>query len=133
MLSEQEINEIEEELAHLPTRESVCIDALKIVQKHRGWVSDEALDDLSPVLGMSVAELDHVATFYNLIFRQPVGEHIILICDSVSCWLTGEETMMSYLQKKTGNRAWGDNWGWQVYVATHGMSWSLRTGSGDDV
>lgn len=102
MLSEQEIQEIEHELKKLPTRESGCIDALKIVQKHRGWVSDEALEDLSPLLGMSAADLDGVATFYNLIYREPVGKHVILVCDSVSCWLTGEERVMDYLQRKLG-------------------------------
>ena len=102
MLTEREQQEIEDELKHLPTRQSGSIDALKIVQKHRGWVSDEALDDLSPVLGMSRAELDQVATFYNLIFRQPVGRHVIMVCDSVSCWVMGEERIMGMLQRKLG-------------------------------
>jgi NADH-quinone oxidoreductase subunit E len=41
---------------------------------------------------MSPAELDSVATFYNLIFRRPVGRHVILVCDSVSCWIMGYES-----------------------------------------
>lgn len=104
MLSEKEKAEIKEELKHSPTAQSVCIDAMKIVQRHRGWVSNEALDDLSDLLGMTCAELDNVATFYNLIFREPVGEHVILVCDSISCWLTGEETVMAALQRKLGIR-----------------------------
>lgn len=87
---------------HLPTRESGCIAALKIVQKYRGWVSDDALGDLSPVLGMSHAEIDSVATFYNLIFRRPVGRHVILVCDSVSCWIMGEQRLMDHLKIKLG-------------------------------
>ena len=102
MLNELEIKEIEHELKNLPTRQSGCIDALKIIQKHRGWVSDEALDDLATLLGMSAADLDGVATFYNLIFRSPVGKHVIFVCDSVSCWLTGEERVLDYLQRKLG-------------------------------
>lgn len=102
MLSEREIADIEEELSHLPTRRSGCIDALKVVQRHRGWVSDEALDDLAPVLEMTPAEIDSVATFYNLIFRRPVGKHVIFVCDSVSCWLTGQETVLACLQRKLG-------------------------------
>ena len=102
MLSELELRDIEHELEHLPTRQSGCIDALKIVQKHRGWVSDEALGDLAVLLGMSRADLDGVATFYNLIFRRPVGKHVIFVCDSVSCWLTGEERVVDYLQRKLG-------------------------------
>lgn len=104
MLSETEKREIEEELKHSPTARSVCIDAMKVVQRHRGWVSDEALDDLSDLLGLSCAELDNIATFYNLIFREPVGEHVILVCDSISCWLTGGETVMATLQRKLGIR-----------------------------
>ena len=49
------------------------IDAMVIVQKHRGWVSDEALNDIGELLGMSTTDLDGVATFYNLIWRKPVG------------------------------------------------------------
>ena len=43
MLSDEERQEIEAEFPHYPNRRAVCIDALKIVQKHRGWISDEAL------------------------------------------------------------------------------------------
>ena len=87
VLTEQEIDEIEEEISHLPDRRSAAIDALKIVQAHRGWISDQSLVAVAEFLGMSAEELDGIATFYNLIYRQPVGEKIILFCDSVSCWL----------------------------------------------
>lgn len=75
---------------------------MKIVQRHRRWVSDEALGDIADLLGMSCAELDNVATFYNLIYRQPVGEHVILVCDSISCYLTGEEAIVAALERKLG-------------------------------
>jgi len=102
MLSEEERLEIERELENLPTRRAGSIDALKIVQKHRRYVSDEALKDLAPILGMTPAELDSVATFYNLIFRKPVGRHVIMVCDSISCFLTGQERVMDYLKQKLG-------------------------------
>ena len=89
MLSVEEINEIAAETAHYPKREAGCIDALKIVQRHRGWVSDESVRDIAVHLGMSATDVDSVATFYNLIYRKPVGRHVITICDSVSCWIMG--------------------------------------------
>jgi len=100
MLSLQEKEAIERELAHAETPEAACIEALKIIQRHRGHVSDDGLLDLSDLLGMSVAELDSVATFYNLIFRRPVGRHVILLCDSVSCWILGYERLLDHLQKR---------------------------------
>ena len=94
--------EIEIEAAHYPKREAVCIDALKIVQRHRGWVSDESLRDIAGHLGMSATDLDSVATFYNLIFRKPVGRHVIMVCDSVSCWIMGYDRMREHLHERLG-------------------------------
>ena len=99
-LTEIEIGEIEREIQHLPDRQSAAIDSLKIVQVHRGWISDNSLAAIAQLLGMSVDELDGIATFYNLIYRQPVGENVILFCDSVSCWLMDGEKVCKKLSEK---------------------------------
>ncbi len=88
-LSAEEIEEINEEASHYEQRRAASIEALKIIQKHRGWVSDQSLKEAAALLEMSAAELEGVATFYNLIFRQPVGRRVIMLCDSVSCWIMG--------------------------------------------
>jgi NADH-quinone oxidoreductase subunit E len=51
---------------------------------------------------MSPAEVDSVTTFYNLIFRRPVGRHVILICDSVSCWIMGYEQVLNHIKRRLG-------------------------------
>ncbi|MBZ5582992.1 MAG: NADH-quinone oxidoreductase subunit NuoE [Acidobacteriia bacterium] len=102
MLSPEERAEIEAEFPHYPNRKAVCIDAMKIVQKRRGWVPDEALADIGELLGMSIADLDGVATFYNLIFRRPVGRHVIYVCDSVSCWIMGSDRQCGHLSERLG-------------------------------
>ncbi|MCY3857386.1 MAG: NADH-quinone oxidoreductase subunit NuoE [Gammaproteobacteria bacterium] len=103
-LSPEEVVEIESEISHLPDRQSAAIDALMIVQKHRGWVSDESLSAIANLIGMSTAELDGVATFYNLIYRQPVGRHVISMCDSVSCYVMGADGLAKDLEAKLGIR-----------------------------
>lgn len=100
MLSEQEKQEIETGLQHYPDRRALCIDALKIVQEHRGWVSDQGIADVAEFLQVSAAELEGVATFYNMIFRKPVGRHVILVCDSVSCWIMGSERLREHLSAR---------------------------------
>jgi NADH-quinone oxidoreductase subunit E len=102
MLTAEEIKEIEAEAARYPKREAVCIDALKIVQRHRRWISDESVRDIAEHLGMSPTDVDSVATFYNLIFRKPVGRHVIMVCDSVSCWITGYDRIRQHLQERLG-------------------------------
>jgi len=101
-LTAQEVTEIESEISHLPNRPSAAIDALKIVQSYRGWISDESLNAIAEMLGMSVAELDGIATFYNLIYRQPVGDKVILYCDSVSCWLMDGDVVCEKIKQKLG-------------------------------
>lgn len=98
MLSEAEQLEIEAEARHYPARRAVAIDALKIVQRHRGYISDETLGEVAEFLGLSPDELDGVASFYNLLHRRPVGRHVIWICDGVSCWLTGYNRLRRKLQ-----------------------------------
>jgi NADH-quinone oxidoreductase subunit E len=102
MLTAEEIGEIEGEAVRYPRRDAVAIDALKIVQRHRSWISDESLKDIAAHLGMSAADLDGIATFYNLIYRRPVGRHVISVCDSVSCWIMGGEQLCEHLQQHLG-------------------------------
>ena len=101
-LSDGEIAAIDAEISHAPYRSAVAIDALKIVQEHRGWVSDESLQALAAYLEMSAAELDGIATFYNLIFRRPVGESVILVCNSVTCWIKGCDKLREAITRKLG-------------------------------
>lgn len=102
MLSEQEQDEIRAEVAKYPQSRAAAPEALKIVQRAHGWVDDANLTRVAALLGMTTAELDSVATFYNLIYRRPVGRHVIHLCDSVSCWIMGYETILSALEKRLG-------------------------------
>ena len=101
-LSEPEVAEIEAECAHLPDRQSAAIDALMIVQKHRGWVSDQSLFAIARLLGMSAEALDAVATFYNRIYRHRVGRHVVMLCDSVSCYVMGADGLAEQVKAHLG-------------------------------
>jgi NADH-quinone oxidoreductase subunit E len=107
LLTAEEQNEINHELSHYPNKQAVCIDAMLIVQRHRGWVSDESIRDLADYLEMSTAGLDGVATFYNLIRRKPVGRHVALICDSISCWIMGCDRVRDQLCARLGTTLGG--------------------------
>ena len=102
MLSEREREKIVEEMRLHEHPRAAISEALLIVQENHGWVPDEALPEIAAVLGVSREEVEAIATFYELIFRKPVGKHVILLCDSVSCWITGEENILAHLQKRLG-------------------------------
>src|SRR5678810_347278 len=100
MLTAEEKKEIDEAIHVVPYKKAACIEALKVVQNHRKWVSDESLKDIAAYMEMTTEELDSVATFYNMIFRRPVGRHIILVCDSISCWVMGYENIREAIMNK---------------------------------
>ncbi len=100
MLTAEEIKEIDKAISIVPYKKAACVEALKVVQQNRSYVSDESLKDVANYMEMSAEELDSVATFYNLIFRKPVGRHIILLCDSISCWVMGYENIKEQLSHK---------------------------------
>lgn len=101
-LSEAEIEGIKHEMSLYEDPGAATIEALKIVQEHRGWVSDEALEAAAKVVNVTPTQMEAVATFYNLIFRQPVGRHVIMLCDSISCYLTGYEEVRDHLKSSLG-------------------------------
>lgn len=101
-LTVEEKHEIDLEIAKVPFRKSASIEALALVQRNRGYISNEALRAIAQYLGMSDAELDGIATFYNLIYRQPVGKNVVRLCDSVSCWILGYEKIKAKIKNELG-------------------------------
>ena len=99
MLTETEMKEIAHEVQLVPYKKAAVIEALKVVQQQRGWISDDSVRSIAEYLDMSEAEVDSVATFYNLIFRKPVGRHVILLCDSISCYVMDYPKLYRQLQQ----------------------------------
>jgi len=97
-LTAEEILEIEHEVSIMETRESAGIEALKVVQSYRDWISDDSLNAIAQLLAISPAQLEGVATFYNLIYRQPVGRFVIHVCDSISCHLNDYHSVLAAIK-----------------------------------
>lgn len=114
-LTDLERSEIDHEIAQVPYKSAAVIEALKIVQHHRGFVSDDSVTAIAAYLQMSPAEVDSVATFYNLIFRKPVGRHVILVCDSISCYVMKYGDVYKALQEKLKIR-FGETTGDQCFT-----------------
>ncbi|MBF8639856.1 MULTISPECIES: NADH-quinone oxidoreductase subunit NuoE [Pseudomonas] len=101
-LSETERSAIEHEMHHYEDARAASIEALKIVQTERGWVPDGAIYAIGEILGIPASDVEGVATFYSQIFRQPVGRHIIRVCDSMVCYIGGHESVLGQIQEQLG-------------------------------
>ncbi len=99
MLTNEEKELLEKEVHGYVHREAAKISVLNKLQEWRGWISDETLKEAAEFLEITPDELDSVASFYNLIYRKPVGKKVIHVCDSASCWALGEPEVKAELKK----------------------------------
>ncbi len=81
-------------------KRELAIDVLTAVQEHYGYLSDEAVAEAGGLLEMTPLEVDELATFYTFLYREPVGKYVIHVCDSVICWMEGEENLVEHLCRK---------------------------------
>jgi NADH-quinone oxidoreductase subunit E len=77
-----------------------AVDVMLELQGHYGYMSDEALAEAAELLGMTLLELEELATFYDFIFREPVGKYVIHVCDSAICWMDGYQSIIDYLSSR---------------------------------
>jgi len=82
----------------------MAIDVMMALQNHYGYLSDEALEEGARLLDMPPLELEELATFYEFIFREPVGKYVIHVCDGIVCWMNGHQRVIDYLSAKLGIR-----------------------------
>jgi NADH-quinone oxidoreductase subunit E len=102
VLTEKEIKELDRELGNFTKKTDGVLEALKVVQNSRGWVSDDAVGDVAAYTGATPEEVEAIATFYPMVYRKPVGRHIIHVCDGIVCWIMGYEGVYSRLQEMLG-------------------------------
>jgi NADH-quinone oxidoreductase subunit E len=88
---------LEQRVADANTNREAAVDVMKELQRHYGWLTDEALEEASQLLGLSTLQVEELATFYEMIYRRPVGRHVVHVCDSISCWASGGETLLESL------------------------------------
>jgi len=99
---EQVLDELRQKISQAEHPRELVVDVMLALQEHYGYLSDQAVEQTASLLGMTLLEVEELATFYDFIYRQPVGRFVIRVCDSVVCWLEGGEPLAKHLQAKLG-------------------------------
>ncbi|MFQ5812101.1 MAG: NAD(P)H-dependent oxidoreductase subunit E, partial [Anaerolineae bacterium] len=100
MLSEKARAEITELKGKYPDPRSALLPALEIAQREHGWLSEEVMREVGQAMDLPPTEVASVASFYTMLYREPVGEHVIQVCTNISCSLLGAEHIVDYLSRK---------------------------------
>jgi NADH-quinone oxidoreductase subunit E len=102
MIPEELQKKIAEKLGDTNHLKEKAVDVMYLLQGHFGYMSDEAVREAASILAMTPLEIDELATFYDFIYREPVGKYVIHVCDGVVCWMDHEGSVFSYLCRKLG-------------------------------
>jgi len=102
MIADELKEKLRKEIREAETPNEKAVDVMYELQKVYGWMTDEAMCEASGLLGMTLTELEELATFYNFLFREPVGKYVIHVCDSVVCWMNGYDSLLDHLKDRLG-------------------------------
>ncbi|WP_305041308.1 NADH-quinone oxidoreductase subunit NuoE [Geoalkalibacter sp.] len=80
----------------------LVVDVLRAIQAHHGWVPDAGVELAAEILGTTPLRVEEIATFYDKIYRRPVGRRVIHVCDSICCWSRGAEEVVGFLRERLG-------------------------------
>jgi NADH-quinone oxidoreductase subunit E len=98
MIPETLRQELERRVAGAVTHREAAVDVMKELQRNYGWLTDEAVAEAASLLGLSTLQVEELATFYEMIYRRPVGRAVVHVCDSISCWAMGGESLLRHLE-----------------------------------
>jgi NADH-quinone oxidoreductase E subunit len=83
-------------------KRSAVLAALYLVQEQEGYLTANGMRHVAGILDMTPAEVEDVATYYVMFFRQPVGKYVLQVCRTLSCALNGAERVTEALSDTLG-------------------------------
>ena len=102
MISEQAKQRMRDLAARYPVARSAVMPALYIAQQEEGYITQEGLQAVAEAIGMTVDDVESVATFYTMYYQQPPGKKVIKVCTSISCYLRNCDALVEHLEKRLG-------------------------------
>ena len=94
--------ELEGIIAQYEQKRSALLPIMHRFQKHEGFVSPEAMNAAAEMLEITLAEVEGTVSFYTLLYRRPVGKHMLQVCRGLACTINGAEDIMAYFREKLG-------------------------------
>lgn len=85
-----------------PVARSAVMPALYIAQQEEGYITQGALQAVAEAIGLTVDDVESVATFYTMYYQQPPGRKVIKVCTSISCYLRGCDKLVDHLEQRLG-------------------------------
>lgn len=93
--------ELDELLGRYPNKMAALLPALWIVQRERGWVSEDSIAEVADALELTPAYVKGVVTFYTMYHQHPVTKYFIQVCTTSPCGICGADDVVKALLQHT--------------------------------
>jgi NADH-quinone oxidoreductase subunit E len=94
-------------VALYPEPRSALIPLCHLAQEQDGWLRPEAVEDIAELCGVTTAEVQGTASFYDMLHTEPVGTYLISVCTNIACLLGGALELLERAESTLGVRVGG--------------------------
>ena len=101
-LTTENVGLAKEIIARYPRPKSALIPLLHLSQEQDGYVTEEGMQHIAELVGITPAEVLGTCTFYEMFKLEPVGQYMVNICNNISCMLCGSDELIHHAEKKLG-------------------------------
>jgi NADH-quinone oxidoreductase subunit E len=94
-------------ISRYPVAKSATIPLCHLAQEQDGHLTEDAMQHIAELLGLTPAEVLGTASFYEMFKREPVGKYVVNVCTSISCFLSGGDELLEHAEERLGTKAGG--------------------------
>lgn len=94
--------DVQQHVARWRHEEGNLIMILHAIQNQHGYVPREVAMELSRELGVKLARIYEVITFYHYFKLQPPGAHTLTVCNGTACYLKGSADLLNEVRAQLG-------------------------------
>ena len=87
-------------MSYADTRSTILEELRSAQGRHDGWLPPKALGEVADSLGLAPAQVEAVASFYDMFHLEPVGKHLVEVCTNISCALVGAQQVLEAFDRE---------------------------------
>lgn len=98
--NDKNLEKIEHLKKRYPSPKALCLPSLWMAQYQDGYISMDAIDEISKYTTIPPMEVYRVATFYTMFHLEPQDILNVQVCKTLSCKLCGSDEILKHLESK---------------------------------
>jgi len=101
-MNKQLWQQVDEVIGHYGTDREALVEILRDLNQDAGFLTREQLDLIAQRLDLPQSDVFSVASFYSMISVEPLGQHVIRLCEDAPCHAAGGREVWEALEKEIG-------------------------------